>query len=531
MILRIDHFFNYNCSFSKGIATLIKRDSGEKGCCMRGLISSIISLCKLLVILAVIIWVPRFFLYAPPEENPYAACLAFEDAKFKLGIENISHDLIDFLKFGNNGKPFKIGLVTHDASINQEGKHTLEVLRMKGLTITVVFQPGIELDGQKAVTSAHRVPIGIRSIRMGSQDTQHNWRDVGPADIEDIDILIFDIQDSGIRPFSFCGILQNLMLLASQFNKKFIVFDRPNPLGFIMEGPVASENDANSYNMLPIPFRHAMTCGEIARYINHHVLKSPIDLQVVPMQGYSRAAGLQTALLVPLSTHLTSANACFAYALTFLLARIEPFFVGVGTSKPFQCIMLPKEFNVTVQQWHELKILLQTRYGIDSAYCSYFKKDNQRYYAGLFFSIAEINSLPIVGATITILEFFKGLGVHWRYTPAFAEHLHSPAFEHLFYFANTRTFKPEVKANVEPYDGVLRSSQNEVGSCCAATRNMGKALKNCMLDTAAFQPLSASLQLQEKEQLARYLYHELELFMQRAKPAFLYRPLPKLERV
>ena len=129
----------------------------------------------------------------------------------------------------------------------------------------------------------------------------------------------------------------------AEFDKNIVVLDRPNPLGYIMEGPIVSSDNLSFVSIAPIPLRHAMTVGELARYFNKFRLKKPAKLTIVPMKGYSRTRGLNGFWPKPLSPNITNEQSCFGYSFSGLLSEIKTFDVGMNTEKAFQYILFQKE--------------------------------------------------------------------------------------------------------------------------------------------------------------------------------------------
>lgn len=429
---------------------------------MSGLIRFIIRLSKLFIILSLIIWLPRFFLYAPVPVIP-----AITENSFKLGVENIPEHIIKYLRFGNDGGPFKCALVANTASINQQGQRTIDLLVAQGITITTIFEPGYEIDGQDGTPRSLDLPIGMRSIAIVRLNfNEDKLVEITASDFSDIDIFIVDMQDSGLQPFSYIFLLYNLMYIASQFHKKFIVLDRPNLLGYLVEGPLMYEQMMVNQS-IALPFRHGMTFGEIARYINYYGLKNAIDLKVIPMQGYSRSKNIDMVNFYPLSMTIESPQVYNGYALTFLLSIVDPFFVGVSTSKPYQCCMLPKELGISAQVWHELQRILHEQYALESTYCSYFHKDMRRYYSGLFFTISDVHSISIEAFTSTILHFFHEQDIHisWKHKGSYQE-----------------------------------------------------------IDKTLLQTINSMISRESNQQAI----DDVQQFLQRVKPVFLYKPLPKI---
>jgi len=108
--------------------------------------------------------------------------------------------------------------------------------------------------------------------------------------IEDLDVLIFDLQDVGTRIYTYAATMAYCMRVCAQRGIRFLVLDRPNPInGMTMEGPVLEYPTYSSFvGLYPIPLRHGMTVGELALLFNDRFLKPKADLTVIPLRGWER---------------------------------------------------------------------------------------------------------------------------------------------------------------------------------------------------------------------------------------------------
>jgi len=126
--------------------------------------------------------------------------------------------------------------------------------------------------------------------RMRSFDTVQTGKLLEPAMIEDVDVIIYDIQDVGTRIYTYIATMAYCMQACAEAGLEFIVLDRPNPInGKDMEGPILDYPRYSSFvGLYPIPIRHAMTSGELARMFNEKYLMKRTNLTVIPMQGWAR---------------------------------------------------------------------------------------------------------------------------------------------------------------------------------------------------------------------------------------------------
>src|SRR6185295_3531552 len=164
-------------------------------------------------------------------------------------------------------------------------------------------------------------------------------RKPAPADLAGLDALVFDLQDAGVRFYTYASTLILALEAAAEAGIDFVVLDRPNPLGGErIEGPVSAPRDvvpSSFLNLAPGPLVHGLTLGEMARYVNAR-LDRPARLTVVPMQGWTRRmTWIDTGRpWVAPSPNLRTAEAALAYSGTALLEATNVS-EGRGTESPF----------------------------------------------------------------------------------------------------------------------------------------------------------------------------------------------------
>jgi len=348
-------------------------------------------------------------------------CLIFLSSKnntsynknFKLGLENISSEILKQLRSQH------IGLITNQSGKNQNGKRNIDVLREQKLNIKYIFAPehgfkGTAGAGQKikdGLDSTTSIPV-ISLYGNGTGKSIHSQK------IKQIDTLMFDIQDSGMRHYTYISTLLHTMQEAAEHDKNFIVFDRPNPLATRMEGPLVQPDLISFISIASIPLRHGMTIGELAHYFNRYILKKPAKLQVIKMQNYDRRNGINHKLLAPLSPGIRSIQSCYNYSFLGLLGEISPFNVGLKTDAPFQCILLPKRIKFSENKWRELQALLKS-YNIESIRHTDFSEKIKQKCSGLRLHINDINVVSSFSVLLSILDFFKSNGINFSYSKAF----------------------------------------------------------------------------------------------------------------
>jgi uncharacterized protein YbbC (DUF1343 family) len=159
--------------------------------------------------------------------------------------------------------------------------------------------------------------------------------------LQNIDILLFDLQDVGCRFYTYISTLHYIMEAAAENEVKVIVLDRPNPNGFYVDGPVLQPEYKSFVGMHPVPVVYGMTIGEYARMINGEkwlANGAQCDLMVIPLEGYTHATRYE--LPVAPSPNLQTPEAIYLYpSLCFFEgANIS---VGRGTEHPFEMYGAP----------------------------------------------------------------------------------------------------------------------------------------------------------------------------------------------
>lgn len=231
----------------------------------------------------------------------------------------------------------RIGLVTHQAGLTADSRLTSEALATaSGLQVTALFAPehGIEgnLDAGEAVpTLPSRTPI-YSLYGTVFQPTR-------PM-LARVDVLVVDLQDVGVRPFTYTSTMANVMTAAKQAGKPVVILDRPNPLGgVIVDGPILEPELRSFIGLHPIPYVFGMTIGELAQLYNKEFAIGA-DLTVVPMRGWKRGM-TWTDTGLPWenpSPGITYPDAPFYYAATGPVDGTN-IWNGVATESRFQVLL------------------------------------------------------------------------------------------------------------------------------------------------------------------------------------------------
>lgn len=215
-------------------------------------------------------------------------------------------------------------------------KHTLDLMLENGVNVTTIFSPEHGFRG-KADAGEHvnssvdsKTGIPIASLYDGKK------RMPAKAVMDQIDIIVTDIQDVGLRYYTYYCTMTDLMNAAIMYGKEFMVLDRPNPNGMYVDGPILDMKYESGVGRLPLTVVHGMTLGEIALMANGEGwLKDgkQVPLTVIPCEGYTH----QTRYELPIapSPNLRDMKAVYLYASTCYF-EATPVSLGRGTDQPFK---------------------------------------------------------------------------------------------------------------------------------------------------------------------------------------------------
>ena len=202
-------------------------------------------------------------------------------ARIKTGAEQ-TEKYLPLLK----GK--RVAVVANQTSVI--GKTSL-VDSLKSLKIEVVKIFGPE-HGFRGTASAGAIVADSVDAKTGIREISLYGKKSKPskADLADVDLVIFDIQDVGARFYTYINLLARVMESCAENNKELIILDRPNPNGFSVDGPILDMNLKSGIGMFPIPITHGMTMGELARMYNGEgwlANKIKCKIMVIPVANYS----------------------------------------------------------------------------------------------------------------------------------------------------------------------------------------------------------------------------------------------------
>lgn len=234
----------------------------------------------------------------------------------------------------------RLGLLTNQAGVDAAGVSDVDRVRADGLELVALFTPEHgyrgEADPGEAVPHTTDSVTGLPIYSLYLQNTA-----AIAATLTGIDLLLVDLQDVGARYYTYFSTTVAVMRAAARSGKRVVVLDRPNPIGGTVQGNVLDTAYTSFVGILPIPMRHGMTLGELARLANAE-LGIGADLTVIPVMGWSPAMDLaQTGLpYVPPSPNLRSLESLFHYPGLCLMEGTN-LSVGRGTDHPFEQVGAP----------------------------------------------------------------------------------------------------------------------------------------------------------------------------------------------
>ena len=236
-----------------------------------------------------------------------------------------------------------VGLICNQASVDHSYRHAADLLHTHpDIQLRALFGPqhGIRGDVQdNMIETGHSVD---RKTGLPVHSLYSETREPIDAMLQDVDVLVFDMQDVGCRIYTFVYTLANCMRAARRLGKRVLVCDRPNPInGVGVAGNILEPEYASFVGQFPLPTRHGMTVGELARMFNEHFQIS-CDLEMIPMRGWKREfwhddTDAPWVLPSPNMPTLDSATV-FPGTVHFEGTQVSE---GRGTTKPFELIGAP----------------------------------------------------------------------------------------------------------------------------------------------------------------------------------------------
>lgn len=254
------------------------------------------------------------------------------NAETLTGLDVLEQELFAPLK----GK--RVGLITNQTGLDRGGHRDVDKMRAAGVNITTLFSPehGINGTADENVANSKDPATGLPVISLYQPDK----RRLTAKQMENLDAVVYDIQDVGARTYTYSCTLLYALEESAKAKKPFFVLDRPNPItGTHVEGPVMQPGHESFVGCYTTPLRHGMTFGELATMANVEQHWGA-DLRVVKMQNWERGDWFDATSLtwVNPSPNMRSLNAALLYPGLVMLEANKNLSLGRGTDAPFEQI-------------------------------------------------------------------------------------------------------------------------------------------------------------------------------------------------
>lgn len=333
--------------------------------------------------------------------------------RVQVGLERLAESRPDL-------RDARVGLVLHPASIDSRLRLSVDVLLEQGFDVACLFGPQHGARGEKQdnmIESEHYLdPVtGLRVHSLYSE-----VRKPTPDMLHGLDAVVFDLQDVGVRVYTFVWTMALVMEACAEAGIRVVVLDRPNPVdGTTREGAVLRSGFESFVGLHPVPLRHGLTAGELARWL---VAERGIDcaLDVVPCSGLTRTMTWRDTGLpwVMPSPNLPTVDSCVVYPGMVLLEGTN-LSEGRGTTRPFELFGAP---------WLDADALVRTAAdsigpGVQLRAAHFeptFQKHAGRICGGAQLHVMDRHTFQPVRATVALLAAVKQLApddFEWRLPP------------------------------------------------------------------------------------------------------------------
>jgi uncharacterized protein YbbC (DUF1343 family) len=308
----------------------------------------------------------------------------------------------------------RVGLITNPSGVNSRLESTIDVLRnAPGVQLVALFGPehGIYGDipaGDKIASRTDaRTGLPVHSLYGAT-------RKPTPEMLRGLDALVYDLQDTGCRSYTFISTMGEAMEACGEAGVEFIVLDRPNPLGGVrVEGPLIEQENLRSFvSRWNVPYVYGLTCGELAQMINDRGwIKKKCKLTIVPLGGWKRTMVWRDTGLpwVPTSPHVPHAESPLFQVATGMLGELGTVSVGVGYTLPFQCVGLPKldphAFAAKLNGYHLPGVRFQPL-----TYKPYYATFKDEMLGGVQVYFTDPAQAPLTALNFYLLEALRSLG-------------------------------------------------------------------------------------------------------------------------
>ena len=270
----------------------------------------------------------------------FVACSSMSESQKEAGKSRIILGAEQLDQYMSQLKGKRVALLVNQTS-TIGSVHLVDTLQSLGVDIQKVFAPEHGFRGDYSagavVSNGIDQKSGLPVVSLYGRNKKPT-----PQMLENIDVVIFDIQDVGVRFYTYISTMHYVMEACAEQNKKLIILDRPNPNGFYVDGPVLKKEYSSFIGMHPIPIVHGLTVGELALMIEGEAwLKNKVkcNFQIVPCKNYTHDSLYQ--LPIKPSPNLPNMNSVYLYPYLGLFEGTNVS-IGRGTDFPFQVVGRPE---------------------------------------------------------------------------------------------------------------------------------------------------------------------------------------------
>jgi uncharacterized protein YbbC (DUF1343 family) len=350
----------------------------------------------------------------------------------------------------------RVGVVCNPASIDHQFTHIADALASHPRArLAAIFGPqhGFRSDVQENMIETGHGRDDRRRVPLYSLYSE--TREPTAEMLEGLDVLVIDLQDVGTRIYTYIYTMAHCLKAAKRHGLEVLVCDRPNPIGGAqVEGPMLVSGFESFVGLYPIPMRHGMTIGELARLFNEHI-GIGADLEVVPMKGWRRDMyhdGVQAPWVMP-SPNIPTLDSAIAYPGTVLFEGTNVS-EGRGTTRPFELVGAPWVAAERFADALNLR-MLPGAFFRPVVFEPTFHKHAKRTCGGCQLHVVDRKTFAPVLAGVLLMESFRAAAPEqfaWREPPYEYEHEKLP-FDIL---AGSSELREQIDAGV-PAEAIARS--------------------------------------------------------------------------
>jgi len=323
----------------------------------------------------------------------------------------------------------RVGIVCNPASVDHQFVHVADALAdHPRARLAAIFGPqhGFRSDVQENMIETRHTRDDLRRVPVYSLYSE--TREPTAEMLRDLDVLVVDLQDVGTRIYTYIYTMAYCLTAARRHGLKVIVCDRPNPIGGVaVEGPMLVKGFESFVGLYPIPMRHGMTIGELARLFNEH-FGIGADLEVVTMSGWRREMYHDTAQApwVMPSPNMPTLDSAIVYPGTVLFEGTSVS-EGRGTTRPFELVGAPgvpaEKFSAELNQQQIPGVIFRP-----AVFEPTFHKHAKLGCGGCQLHVTDRAAFRPVMATAALLGAFRTAdpGFKWRDPPYEYEHIKLP---------------------------------------------------------------------------------------------------------